>query len=281
MRKTGLRPTKWLVLLIILMFTASNWTLAADKAQYDVEDGPIQLELVGPPARDRVEFVEFKLVRVGEDTLPLDFTLSQLVDADGNPFPNHLLLVETPYDSQVQTVRWAFYQFRLLAGSDEYAEVKFGVKYDEEVWAGTYQGTLSSPHGPDIPVEITVEPYIEVTTDPEQIEMDIPGPGVWETETPMTINVQANVSWTITLSSKGLFYKTEEADIPSVWAEATPYPPLMLWLVEEEPQPLMDGVTISGSGSTELSFGLQTKAGWEHRAGSYVGEIRIDVRMED
>lgn len=38
----------------------------------------------------------------------------------------------------------------------------------------------------------------------------------------MTINVQANVSWTITLSSKGLFYKTEEADIPSVWAEATP-----------------------------------------------------------
>lgn len=282
----GLRLLSWLApALMIVSLAFSSLAAAEEQSHYFVEEEMIRLVLDGFPDDHRQEFVDFRLVRTAESTGPLDFSLSDLVDGEGRLFPRQMVMIKTPYDSKLQKTGLSFNQIRFLAGGDEYAELKMAVLYNEEIRAGTYRGKLHSPQGKDIPVEIIVNRYTEIRVEPREISLQIPGPGLYQAKEPIEVTVWANHGdWVINLTCSGLFYQ-EDAEVEAGWLDAKPArPSLQLSVVGEERQILSEMAPVLGSEygwGTTFNLKVQTKAGWEHRAGDYAGVIKIDVSIQE
>ncbi len=276
----------WLVLFAILACAALfNSAAAEEGSSYSVEGEIIRLVLDGFPNEQRRELADFRLYRTTKNTEPLKFSLSDLVDEDGRLFPRAMVFLTTPYDSNLQKITTSFNQTLLLASEDEYADLQLVALYNEEIRAGTYRGRLISPQGRDIPVEIAVNRYTQIAVEPQQIELQIPGPGLYQAKEPVEVTVWANHGdWVINLLSSGLFYQEEKA-IKLGRSDREPVkPPLQLSLVGEKRQCLSEAVSVLGSEygwGTTLSFRVETEAGWEHRAGNYAGVIKIEVSIQE
>ncbi len=215
---------RWLVLFAILACAALfNSAAAEEGSSYSIEGEVIRLVLDGFPNEHRREIADFRLFRTTENTEPpLKFSLSDLVDEDGRLFPPRaMVFLTTPYDSNLQKTTTSFNQTLLLASEDEYADLQLVALYNEEIRAGTYRGgrLISPPQGRDIPVEIAVNRYTQIAVEPQQIELQIPGPGLYQAKEPVEVTVWANHGdWVINLLSSGLFYQEEKR---SSWAGRT------------------------------------------------------------
>lgn len=138
---------RWLVLFAILACAALfNSAAAEEGSSYSIEGEVIRLVLDGFPNEHRREIADFRLFRTTENTEPLKFSLSDLVDEDGRLFPPRaMVFLTTPYDSNLQKTTTSFNQTLLLASEDEYADLQLVALYNEEIRAGTYRGRLISP----------------------------------------------------------------------------------------------------------------------------------------
>ncbi|HHY15988.1 MAG TPA: hypothetical protein GX521_07930, partial [Firmicutes bacterium] len=114
---------RWLVLFAILACAALfNSAAAEEGSSYSIEGEVIRLVLDGFPNEHRREIADFRLFRTTENTEPLKFSLSDLVDEDGRLFPRAMVFLTTPYDSNLQKITTSFNQTLLLASEDEYAD---------------------------------------------------------------------------------------------------------------------------------------------------------------
>lgn len=274
------------VLAVFMLLGSVQSAYAYEGSSYWVDGEPLQWELEGVPDSSRpVDYVEFRLVRITEDAEPLMFTLSELVDDQGNEFPRALLLIDTLYDSANQTWNSETSQVKLMASEHDIANLKIGLHYREKVPAGIYRGSLYSDQGDDIPIEIVVNRYTTVFVNEREVSMDLPSPGVWVTD-PVVVQVGANHGeWTLKLFSSGLFPQVENTSFLSSLLEESQERPLeLVALVDDKTFPLGEGFRFSGSGSggdSIFRFRIQTETGLEHKAGHYAGVIQIDVEVDE
>lgn len=263
----------------ILIFVFAG-RVAAEGSLYSVEGDAIQWELEGFPDESRpIEMRTIHLVRTTETTNPLDFSLSPLVDEQGNEFPRDMLVIQTPYDSAKQMYNSRYAQKRMLASVDTHAEIQVGLQYNSEVLAGTYRGRLHSEHGDDIPIVIIVGRCTKVTVEPRELYINAcEGPKVYTAEKSVIVTVRTNHrDWVVDLSSPGLFY---EGDLTSTLE------PLELFVIEEEGKPISLNELSPLRGAHHgrcavFTFKIQIETGWEHPAGSYAGFIYVDVHEKD
>ncbi|HPT84255.1 MAG TPA: hypothetical protein PLM25_10210 [Limnochordia bacterium] len=276
----------WLLLAGSLLVLAGN-VMASCQLGIEVDGGPVSFtvrgftDLDGPGEQVPTHWLTFTRTAEDDDTV-LYYSLIDLTEG----FPRDMVVVQTPYDSDWQAFtegsdRWRWSsdaQICFLAAGDKQSHVQIGLRGNVKLRAGTYSGTLSASHGPDIPVEITVLPYTLVTTSPQEIQLTLEqGPG-WYTIPPLEIQVEANHGdWVLAIASDGLHYQGDKYEN---------VPPLELYLVKpvDEPEklvPLSEGpqeITRSVYGwGTTLSIDLQTESTWKHPAGVYKGTVFVYV----
>lgn len=286
-RKRRLFLASFLVALFVLIFPP--WAGAETLYYVDGEDLTWVLEGVPDEAR-AAEFRSVRLTWVSETNEPLYFQLSNLEDDHGHRFPRESVVVRTHYDSAEQNWGRISDARVLLAATDEYADFEIGVNYHKAVPAGIYRGELFTDTGGSIPLEIVVERFTELTITPHEIEMEIgSGPGDYRAADTLQVQVLANhQDWVLSLSSAGLFYSDEEESGRSFLQRGSQKPqmePIELFMVHKEKTmsfhevPKIMGVDYAWWG-TSLEFNIQTKVGWEHKAGKYSGVIRVDVELD-
>lgn len=267
-----------LFFVLILLFTMSGIGFA-EESLYVVEDKPISWILDGLPSdSDHMEIRTIQLARSVESSVALDFELSDLIDEQGNIFPREMVMIQTPYDSAWETWDSPFSQKRMLTSADHSAETTIGVKYSTPIRAGNYTGWLYSKHGDDIPLQITVPPYTEITVYPQEVSIDLNGgPGLYKAEESVTVEIRANHgAWNVNLSSAGLFYQDDQKDDWKEFIES-----IQLFIEIEQDKPLVslkDNVLIRGAeygSSPTISFRVHARSGWEHPAGNYQGTIDV------
>ncbi len=276
----------WKMLMAILLFFAFTGVCASGNTLYSVTGDSLRWVLDGFPGDFRpVELLEFRVERNSEGTESFDFSLSDLVNEDGHKFPRDLIVVQTPYDSARKSLNSVYSKELLLAPGDDYADIKIGLHYRDEVWAGTYTGYLHSGQGDKIPVEIVVNRYTAVNVAPSLITMDIPQPGTWEAPERVVVTVGANHGdWVVRLSSKGLFYVDDKKNvIGSSLAEPQVGQLELMVVVGEETFVLSEipidfGTTYRSDGL--FSFKIKTETDLGHKAGTYRGIVQVDVQAK-
>lgn len=278
----------WL-LVFALLAVASLFGQSSIQAAVRVEDGPLAVELDGEPSCSRpAEYVGFRLHREGDAGQPLYFSLSEMVDELGNTFPRDLIVLRTPYDSD--ELRWesVFAEHLLLGAEDGYVDLNLGVHYTELIPAGTYEGQLHSGTGEVVPLRIVVGPFTKVVVDPPLVTIDAnAGPGIYKANQSVQVTVQANHNnWILRLSSEGLFFQDENRAVKRHLNEpeetVRPVPLLFAEPYSEGGQSeiLQIGGSDYPSGAI-LEFEIHAHVGWEHRAGQYMGVVKVDVFIEE
>lgn len=285
--KVRLRSASCLLFFaMLLLFSSAMCVSASENVSYSVEGDSVCWVLDGSPSVSRpINFVEIRLLRDAESAHSVSFSLSELVDDQGNEFPRDLLVVETPYDSDLQTWGSIHSERMLLASEDAYADIRIGLHYKSDVRAGTYRGYLYSGQGDRIPIEITVNRYTFVAAEPQKIALDIPSPGTWITE-PIHVKVGANhEDWVVSLSSAGLFLEEDtKTSFRSPLEEPQGQPLELMAVIDDEVFPLIEIRQFCGSEYVSggvFSFKIQTETGLQHKAGHYTGLIQVDVRIND
>lgn len=282
--KTRLRINPLVVaLLLALIFTE----LTTAEGLFAFESEKLTWVFEGLPDQARGgNFLAMRVQRKHEANLPLDVTLSPLIDEYGNEFPRELVVIKTPYDSAEQSWSGTVSSKRLLAASDDYVDLEIGVYYHAAVPAGIYRGELFAEYAESVPIEIIVGRYTYVIVDPPEIKLEVSsGPGTYTAEDLVQVEVVANhPEWVLRLSSAGLFYLDEEQSGRNSVLDRLKEPvvdPLELFIIHENQQvslyeaPLLSGIDYEWSSIFE--FKIQTEVGWEHKAGKYAGVIQVDV----
>lgn len=270
--------------MVLAMLALALIVSSGAQASFVIEGGPLQWVLEGKPSSSRpVEYVGLRLIRVGEERRSLYFRLSELHDDQGNEFPLDLIVLRTPYDSDEQRWENVLSERCLLAADDDYVDLKLGVRYSEVVVAGTYRGSLLSDAGEEVPLEVVVQPFTDVTLGPATIRLDaLAGPGLYRAAEPAQISVRANhVNWIVNVNSGGLF-RIDDQNRVAVQSEFIP-----LFFVEvraaNEPSG-RENLRLQGEDygrEALITFEVQAYVGWGHPAGTYGGVINVDVEVGD
>jgi hypothetical protein len=284
--KYGCRSLSLVTMLVLLVSTFTGSVLGREQPLYVVGGDDIQIYVEGfaivEPPNDPETAPMFTLTRTAEDDTPIYFSLSSLED-DGNAFPREMVVVKNAQDSEWQAFassegHWNSYdsEICLLPSGQSHSEVFVALRGEVGVRAGTYEGMISSPHGPSVPIQITVGRHTMVSGNPQDMYIAVgQGPG-WYDADPLQLVVAANHGdWVVTISSEGLFYQDDQyQDVL----------PMMLYIKSDERVPLTEPYQINGhiyNWGVVMEIELQTEATWKHPAGDYQGTVFFDVHLNE
>lgn len=276
--------------VLIFTFVLALGPAALADSPFIIEGGPLHWVLDGSPHSGRsAEYKELQIIRVGEEDIPLEFTLSDLEDDSGNKFPRELVVLDSPYYFAEQTWPSRYTQHSVLDRDHQQGTVRVGVSYGEMVRAGTYRGYLYPTMGEPIAVSIEVPRFTDVFIYPRELTIEADaGPNMYEANETVEIVVTANNSdWKVSLHSEGLFYQVPEKDRPKLWQEvskANVKPvPLFFCRVDETEHvvPELQLLGVEYGGGTVVKFKVLAETDWEHPAGTYKGVIQVNVNIPE